>query len=82
MALDSKNVMERLERIHAITADLKTSPVVAIQTKIQDEYCAVIPDLARQTVYDVFVRHSLVFSNMPGPDAPCYICNGKLIAGF
>ena len=37
--------------------------------------------LQRQIVFDVFSRHSVVFSNVPGPKAPV-VCAGKQIEGL
>ena len=38
--------------------------------------------LARQTLYDTFSRHSLVFSNVPGPQYPCLFGGEKGIGCY
>lgn len=43
-----------------------------MQLSIQETIPPILPlNLARQTVFDTFSRHSVVFSNVPGPSYPC-----------
>jgi len=50
---------------------IKNSPLVPIQMTIQDSLIPLLPhSLSRQTVFDILSRHSLVFTNVPGPANP------------
>ena len=43
-----------------------------VQLSVQETIPPSIPfNLARETVFDSFCRHSVVFSNVPGPTYPC-----------
>ena len=75
------DVMERLRFVNKQTKLLKSSPVAYIQLLAQNTLPPLLPiSFGQQTVYDVFTRHSLVFSNVPGPDRPC-LFGGKVCTG-
>jgi len=49
---------------------------------IQNNVVPLLPvSSAQQTCYDIFTRHSLVFSNVPGPDKQCLLA-GKAVTGL
>ena len=69
------DILDRLRHIHSRTKVFKETvpPRAAVQLAIQNE---VVPRLlphavARQAVWDIFSRHSLVLTNVPGPQHPC-----------
>jgi diacylglycerol O-acyltransferase len=70
--------MERLDFIRSQTLAIKRTPRALVQLWIQNAIPPLLPaSVSRQTVYDVFRRHSLVLTNVPGPDRPCLIA-GKV----
>lgn len=72
LAVGCTNVVERLHQVHAHTTALKTTPVAYMQLLIQNYIAKWLPTwLGRQAVLDVFCRHSLVLTNVPGPRQPC-----------
>lgn len=47
---------------------IKNSPLVPVQMTIQDSLIPLLPrSISRQTVFDILSRHSVVFTNVPGP---------------
>jgi hypothetical protein len=71
--------LERLAAIHETTSFLKKSPRAFIQLWIQNNIAPWLPiSLARQTTLDVFSRHSLVLTNVPGPEKPCLFAKAKI----
>ena len=71
MDVGESDVRNRLEHVHAHLAALKNSPLVPVQMLIQDYLIPLLPvAVSRQTVFDTFARHSLVFTNIPGPAKP------------
>lgn len=65
----------------ATTAKLKNSPTALVQQGIQDHVASMLPKFQQQqTALDTFARHSMVFSNVPGPAHPVFLC-GKEIKG-
>ena len=52
---------------------LKSSPEAILQYKVNELVSHVMPtDVLRQTALDAMSRHSLVFTNVPGPDEQIY----------
>jgi hypothetical protein len=73
MGLGCENVLDRLQYVHDSMNEIKSSPTPFCQLSVQSNIPPYLPTaLARQTVFDTFSRHSLVFSNVPGPN---YLCN-------
>ena len=61
--------LARLAAVRAHVAALKASPVVAVQYWVQSVLLPLLPTwLGQKTAYDIFSRHSTVFSNLPGPE--------------
>jgi diacylglycerol O-acyltransferase len=78
MGVGCDDIMERLDFIRSQTLAIKSTPRALVQLWIQNAIPPLLPaSVARQTVYDVFSRHSLVLTNVPGPDRPCLIA-GKV----
>jgi diacylglycerol O-acyltransferase len=81
MGVGCNDIMERLVHIHSQMNQIKTTPRALVQLWIQNTLPPLLPlSIAQQTVYDVFRRHSLVLTNVPGPDRPCLIA-GKVCTG-
>lgn len=78
---DIDNIMDRLMQIHANTKKLKSTPRALIALGIQNHLVPMLPrSAARQTVYDIFSRHSLVLTNVPGPSEDVLFA-GKQVDG-
>ena len=72
----------RLVKSALVMKNLKNSPMAYVQHWVQNNIAANLPlFLRRQTLQDVFSRHSLVFSNVPGPQEPAYL-DGKKLKGL
>jgi hypothetical protein len=68
LAMGIRDPIERLNTITQITSKLKHSPMAYVQNFVQSSIAPLLPiSLARQTVYDTFIRHSMVLTNVPGP---------------
>eukprot|EP00743_Colponemidia_sp_Colp-15_P003197 GILK01003454.1.p1 GENE.GILK01003454.1~~GILK01003454.1.p1 ORF type:complete len:501 (-),score=63.44 GILK01003454.1:169-1671(-) len=52
---------------------LKASPEAVVQYKIQELASAILPfELQGQTALDIMLKHSVVFTNVPGPTSTIY----------
>jgi hypothetical protein len=72
MGVGVDNQMDRLNYVHNHLKELKNSPYAFVQLSVQETLPPILPfKVSKQTLYDTFVRHSLVFSNVPGPPRPC-----------
>jgi WS/DGAT C-terminal domain/Wax ester synthase-like Acyl-CoA acyltransferase domain len=81
IALGCGDIMERLATVHANTTEMKEKPRAVMQLMIQNAIPPLLPkSVSRQTVMDVFSRHSLVLTNVPGPNQACALA-GKTIQG-
>ena len=82
LVIRENNAKERLMSCAKNTRRLKKSPAAVIQLWLQDKILSLLPAFfTRQTAFDVFSRHSIVFSNLPGPANIVKLC-GKTILGF
>ena len=58
---------------------VKESGRVLVQQWVQETILPYLPKfLAQQTAYDIFSRHSMVFSNVPGPQQEMYFANQRM----
>jgi WS/DGAT C-terminal domain/Wax ester synthase-like Acyl-CoA acyltransferase domain len=81
LCLGEEDIERRLQKIHTNTMALKTSPIIPVTMWIQNTIAPWLPlFMTRQTLYDTFCRHSLVFSNVPGPSVKCILA-GKVVTG-
>lgn len=63
--------LERVQLARKNLGAIKNSPLVPVQMAIQDSLVPLLPyAVSRQTVFDVLSRHSVVFTNVPGPANP------------
>jgi hypothetical protein len=78
MGVGYSDIMDRLRFIHSRTQEMKSSPRAYMQLLIQNSLPPLLPvSFSQKSVYDVFSRHSLVFSNVPGPDRTCLFAGKK-----
>lgn len=70
---------ERLLACAKITTALKSSPSAIIQLFVQNYLIAYAPQFIQQKIaFDAFSRHSIVFSNVPGPSEAISLCGEKI----
>jgi len=82
IGLGWSNVVDRLKYIKRKMDSLKQSPAIFSNLIMQSKIPPLLPlKLARQTVFDVFCRHSMAFTNVPGPGELC-IFAGKEVYGL
>lgn len=71
LGVGEDDVVGRLSLAQKNLAAIKNSPLVPVQMSIQDSLIPLLPhSLSRQTVFDILSRHSVVFTNVPGPVNP------------
>ena len=71
----------RLNKCHQTTLALKKSPLAFIALWVQNTILPFMPTfMSQKTAMDLVTRHSMVFSNVPGPTRPLWFCNNKVIA--
>jgi len=72
--------LARLKLCNQDLTRLKQSPLAYIQLWMQNNVLCGLPDsMQQQAAMDVFSRHTLVFSNMPGPQEPLIFCQQQLL---
>lgn len=77
--VDQVDIMDRLEAIRTTTSFLKSSPRAFVQLWMQNNIVSKLPVfLAQKTADDIFDRHSLVLTNVPGPEQSCWFA-GKQV---
>jgi len=82
MPVTGDSVKERLAQCVQNTTAMKTSPLPGVQMYIQNLMPMILPEsMQQQTAFDIFTRHSMVFSNVPGPNTPVYLC-GQRVEGM
>jgi NRPS condensation-like uncharacterized protein len=80
MAINETSALDRFKASVKITTEMKKSPAAILQLWIQTNLVAMFPRFMQQQIaFDAFSRHSLVFSNVPGPNEHLYFCGEKLL---
>lgn len=75
MAVNYSTPLERLKAAAKTTVRLKTTPTALVQLFFQNQIVSRLPNFfQRQVAMDVFARHTIVFSNVPGPAKKVYYC--------
>jgi len=70
----------RLKECNKTTAALKQSPLAYCTLWIQNNLLPLMPKvLAQKTAMDLFTRHTIVFSNVPGPTRPVTVCGERVM---
>jgi hypothetical protein len=81
MPIAEDSEVARLRSTASNTIALKNSPIVAVQMWVQSYLLPLLPSfLVQQTTLDLFSRHSVVFSNLPGPSDQLFLCGKRLQA--
>jgi len=80
MPMKGESSQERLAECAAGTTRLKSSPAALIQLWMQNNVLPLAPDFLRQQLaLDLFSRHTMVFSNVPGPAESLRLCGERLL---
>lgn len=78
--MNTDSSIARLKACNKLMTSIKTSYVAPIQMWIQSNILPLLPQfLQRKTAYDIFSRHSIVFSNVPGPPHTIHFCGEKIL---
>lgn len=81
MPLAETTASTRLRATAKATNELKKSTIVGVQMWVQSNLLPLLPAFLQQkTAHDVFSRHTVVFSNLPGPAEAVHMCKQKLIS--
>jgi diacylglycerol O-acyltransferase len=60
---------ERLKHVNKGMGEIKNSPYAPVQLYVQESIPPKLPlAFGRKTVFDMISRHSVIFSNVPGPE--------------
>lgn len=82
MHLNASDAMERVKACSKEMTAFKSSPQAFVQIWFQQSFLSHLPmDLQRKFAHDVFSRHSLIFSNVPGPEKAITL-GGERVAGM
>ena len=81
MFFNESNILKRLQKIHQTTTQVKSSPRGIVQLFLQNTLGPLLPvSKSQEMVLNILTRHSLVVTNLIGPDKPCKFA-GKTIIG-
>ncbi|RYH20714.1 DUF1298 domain-containing protein [archaeon] len=81
MCVNETSPLARLRACAKVTKRLKLQPNALIQLFFQDNAVSHFPTfLQRQIALDVFSRHTMVFSNVPGPPTTVYYCGEEVVS--
>jgi len=82
LPVNSGTAKGRAETVNATMNAIKRSLVIPIQLWLQDRVLANSPRFFfNNTCLDIFKRHSMVFSNVPGPSFPVFLA-GERVTGI
>jgi hypothetical protein len=74
LSVGQSDVKTRLDAIVQNTKRIKENPVAGVQLAVQNRVMRWLPlSIGRKTCLDVFSRHSLVITNVPGPSKSCQL---------
>lgn len=80
--MDAITVTDRIEQCHTTMEGIKTSVDAIVQLFLQDNLLSRVPEfLVQQIAFDSVARHSMIFSNVPGPQATAYFA-GEPVLGM
>ena len=72
--------IRRLTECNATTVALKTSPIALATLWMQNNLLPILPKFLQQkAALDLFQRHTMVFSNVPGPSRSIRFCGERVI---
>ena len=80
LPMDALTVTDRFVQCHNVMENMKNSADALIQIFLQENVLCMLPEFViHQTAFDSFARHSLVFSNVPGPQTIAYFAGEPVI---
>jgi diacylglycerol O-acyltransferase / wax synthase len=83
LPVDEPDPVARLDRIHAVTSELKGSGLVDGAQRILDIADAIPPLAGPLTRYvSRSIPMNLVITNIPGPPVPLYLCGARIMRVF
>jgi hypothetical protein len=72
--------LQRLNKCNETTSEIKKSPTAYVQMFLQELLPHILPKfLQLKTAFDIFSRHTIVFSNVPGPANIISMCGEKVV---
>lgn len=80
LPMDARTASDRITQCHTTMEGMKTSVDAVVQLFLQDNVLSKAPEfLIHQTAFDSVARHSLIFSNVPGPQKTAYFAKEPVI---
>ena len=80
LPMNPKGPVDRLIDATKMSNSLKSKPNAGVQMWVQSNLLPLLPRfLARKTAQDIFSRHSIVFSNVRGPETSLQMCGESLV---
>jgi WS/DGAT C-terminal domain len=80
MPINASTCKDRLTSCTAAMNTIKKTYAAPIQMWIQSNILPLLPQfLRRKTAYDIFSRHSIVFSNVPGPPEAIHFAGERIL---
>ena len=80
LPLISSTAQDRLQKCNTVTSKIKKSPTAFVQMYLQNLLPKLLPQFLQQkTAFDIFSRHTMVFSNVPGPPDTISLCSEKVV---
>jgi diacylglycerol O-acyltransferase / wax synthase len=80
LPMNSPSAVDRVMECNKNMSELKTSPIAFVTLWIQSNLLSYLPvALQRQIGFDLFSRHTMVFSNVPGPNKPITLAGEKVV---
>ncbi|CAM9094138.1 unnamed protein product, partial [Ectocarpus fasciculatus] len=80
LPINSSTAVDRVNDCNKTMSELKTSPIALVQLWVQSNLLSFLPlSVQRQIGHDIFSRHSIVFSNVPGPSRPITLAGEKVV---
>jgi len=80
MPIEKQTAKERLEDSNAIFSELKQGSNVLVTRHIADMNAKLPEVISQMVAADLFNRHTIVFSNVPGPTEHAYLAGKKVVA--
>ena len=78
LSVGLNDIVERLWKIHGDLADLKKGLVPIVSSALSTLVMMLPRQISRDQTLQLFARHSMVFSNVPGPSDPVLFANHKV----
>ena len=74
-----EDIVEQMRVVHRTTKRALSGPLVALQLGLQNHVAKLLPvSVAKNLVCGTIWRHSVSFSNVPGPREPCLLAGREV----